>query len=74
MSGPVSSAIGANSLSARTDLKEIVARAVRESRAPTTADKLYAIGTSWVDSVNRRAYILVAVDSGLADWQQTAGT
>jgi len=74
MSGPVSSAIGANSLSSRTDLQQIVARVVRDVRAPTTADKLYPIGTTWVDSANARAYILVAINSGEANWQQAAGT
>lgn len=68
-----SSAFGANNLSARSDLQEIVQRVERETRAPTTNDKLYAVGTSWIDITGARAYTLVGVAKGDANWQQSAG-
>ncbi len=72
MSSPVNSAFGANNLSARTDLAQIVQRVVREARPPTQADRVYPTGTCWVDVPNLTAYILVGVVGGLAQWHLMA--
>jgi hypothetical protein len=42
---------------------------VRANRAPTTADKGYAIGTLWVYSAATDAYILMSVVNNLANWE-----
>lgn len=72
MSSPVNSAFGANNLSARTDLQQIVARVVRDARPPTVSDRTYPVGTFWVDEPNLAAYVLCGVISGEARWKLAA--
>jgi hypothetical protein len=72
MSSPSSSAFGANNLTARTDLANIVARVIRESRPPTVDDRNYPIGQFWVDEPNLAAYVLCGVLSGEARWKLAA--
>lgn len=72
MSSPVNSAFGANNLSARTDLQQIVARVVRDARPPTVSDRTYPVGTFWVDEPNLSAYVLCGVISGEARWKLAA--
>ncbi len=72
MSSPTNSAFGANNLSARTDLSNIVARVIREARPPTVADRVFPTGQVWIDEPNLAAYILCGVVNGEARWKLAA--
>lgn len=42
---------------------------IRANRAPTTADKGFALGTLWIFVANNASYILTSVVNNLANWQ-----
>lgn len=46
---------------------------IQAQRAPTTADKGYAVGTIWIDMPNNDVYVLTSVVNNLATWVGAGG-
>ena len=46
--------------------------AVLKEADPTTSDVSYSVGTKWVNTTNKKTFLLLGVNEGSADWQQIA--
>lgn len=48
--------------------------AVLKEADPTTSDVSYSLGTKWVNTTNKKTFLLLGINEGSADWQQIALT
>ena len=46
--------------------------AVLKEADPTTTDVSYSVGTKWVNTTNKKTFLLLGINEGSADWQQIA--
>lgn len=46
--------------------------AVLKEADPTASDTSYSLGTKWVNTTNKKTFLLLGVAEGSADWQQIA--
>lgn len=46
--------------------------AVLKEADPTTSDVSYSLGTKWVNTTNKKTFLLLGINEGSADWQQIA--
>lgn len=46
--------------------------AVLKEADPTPSDASYSLGTKWVNTTNKKTFLLLGVTEGSADWQQIA--
>lgn len=46
--------------------------AVLKEADPTTSDVSYSLGTKWVNTTNKKTFLLLGINEGNADWQQIA--
>ena len=46
--------------------------AVLKEADPTTSDASYSLGTKWVNTTNKKTFLLLGINEGSADWQQIA--
>lgn len=46
--------------------------AVLKEADPTTSDASYSLGTKWVNTTNKKTFLLLGINDGSADWQQIA--
>lgn len=46
--------------------------AVLKEADPTASDVSYSLGTKWVNTTNKKTFLLLGISDGSADWQQIA--
>lgn len=61
---------------AKTNWKDLkyadTEHAVLKEADPTTSDASYSLGTKWVNTTNKKTFLLLGINEGSADWQQMA--
>lgn len=62
-----------NGTTAWNDLKYAdTEHAVLKEADPTASDASYSLGTKWVNTTNKKVFLLLGIADGSADWQQIA--
>lgn len=62
-----------NGTTAWNDLKYAdTEHAVLKEADPTASDASYSLGTKWVNTTNKKVFLLLGIAEGSADWQQIA--